>query len=143
MIGTDGVSLSPSGADTPTLVAANTVNDNGQNVPLLIAAPNVSVADLSVTLGPLDADLGQRDLGVFVTPGGGGAELTGLTITRDASRAGFEPAAGPGSRGVLVFVADGVVIDGCTVQGPWQDGIHLPSVNTQVRPTTKVCQDLP
>lgn len=114
-------------------MAADTVNENGQNVPLLIAAANVTVTDLALTLGPLDADLGQRDLGVFVTPGGGGATLSGLTVTRDGSRTGFEPAMGPGSRGVLVFVADGVVIDGCTVEGPFEDGIHLPSVNTQVR----------
>lgn len=136
VIGTEGLSLSPSGDATPTIVAANTVNENGQNVPLLIAAADVSVADLAVTLGPLEEDLGQRDLGVFVTPGGGGAALSGLKITRDGSRAGFEPAMGPGSRGVLVFVADGVVIDGCTVEGPFEDGIHLPSVNTQVLDST-------
>lgn len=70
---------------------------------------------------------------MFVTPNGTDATLKDLAIHRDDSRLGMEPAMGAGSRGVLVFLADSVTIEGCEVTGPWQDGIHLPSVNTKVR----------
>ena len=120
-------------ADRPTLIAADTTNPNNQNVPLLLVQTGITVSHIDIVLGPLNEDLGQRDLGVFVTPNASDATLSGVTIHRDGSRLGMEPAEGPGSRGVLVFVADGVAIEGCEVTGPWQDGIHLPSVNTAVR----------
>lgn len=88
---------------------------------------------MQVVLGPLEEDLDQRDMGVFVNPMGSGATLKGLNIHRDETRMGFEPSEGPGTRGVLVFAADDVIIEDCKVTGPFQDGIHLPSVNTVVR----------
>lgn len=134
VIATPGLTVQPAGAATATIVSAETPNEAGLNVALTIAATGVTVTGITVTHGPNSEapDPAFRDVGIFVTPTSGGVVLSGVTIARAEGRA-FEPATGPGSRGLLVFDTADVTLQDSTITGAYEDAVHLPARDTKAR----------
>lgn len=73
----------------------------------------------------------KRDIGVFVRPPAINVTVKNCTIKRKRKGDVLEPTA-PGSRGFLVFRAQGTVINNNKFRGNYEDHIHLPTSATKV-----------
>ncbi|CAB9498922.1 Cell surface protein [Seminavis robusta] len=94
-----------------------------------LLAPNITLENLSIRhpMGPAT----KRDVGVFVRPPAVNATLSNLVVERYRTGEPLEPFA-PGSRGLLVFRATGVVCEDSTFRGNYQDHIHLPTSESHI-----------
>lgn len=97
------VVISDGGDRHPTFAPANVPAD----IIIDIFAPRVSIDNLSLRHPKAIPD--KRDIGVFVRPSANDANLHNLLIERRRKGAVLEPTR-PGSRGILVFRAQGTQI---------------------------------
>ncbi len=95
----------------------------GVDVDIIIDVQSPDVTISKLTLQHPVGVATKRDVGVFFKPGAANGRLTKSEVVRLSTG---EPTA-PGSRGVLVFRATGVVIDKNSFSGNYQDHIHLPT----------------
>lgn len=94
-----------------------------------IIASDVTLEKLSIE-HPIGVP-SKRDLGIFVRPPAANTTIQKTTITRIRSGSNLEPT-NPGSRGIFVLQAKGTTISKNTIDGNYEDHLHIPSSHTTI-----------